>query len=34
VNIEDRLFEPACEDVSGKADNLLCSDEGMYAIVY
>jgi hypothetical protein len=33
VDVEDGLFEPACEDVSGKTDNLL-SDESMYAVIY
>jgi len=34
VDVEGRLFEPSCEDVSGKTDNLLSSDESMYAVVY
>jgi hypothetical protein len=34
VDVEDGLFEPACEDVSGKTDNLLSSDESMYAVIY
>jgi hypothetical protein len=34
VDVEDGLFEPARKDVSRKANNLLGSDKGMYAIVY
>jgi hypothetical protein len=34
VEVEDRLFEPACEDVSGKTDDLLGSDESMYPVIY
>jgi hypothetical protein len=34
VDVEDGLFESACEDVSRKTDNLLGSDEDMYAVVY
>jgi hypothetical protein len=34
VDVEDGLFEPACEDVSREADDLLGSDKSMYPIVY
>jgi len=34
VDVEDGLFEIPCEDIPGKTDSLLGSDEGMYVVVY
>jgi hypothetical protein len=34
VDVEDGLFEAASEDVSGKTDNVLGSDESMYSVIY